>query len=96
MKNLGRSKPLDGEINPNHPVTQEFRELWFKLCAILVARNGTETLVTAEEVERWSTAYPDHVIVVKPVGEQGRNLLLAIVTRQEGERLAGEEGGLPA
>jgi hypothetical protein len=78
------------ELNPNHPTTSTMHDHWHKLAAILVNRcPGARTLVTLDEIERMEGL----AITLKEVGG---GIELRIVTMEEGERLARQEGGLPA
>jgi len=80
------------ELNPNHPVTQELREQWYKLCAMLMFKMGvTEVKITAVDIERFMASRRCN-IMAHPKGEV---ITLALVTDAEAKRLARREGGLP-
>lgn len=77
------------ELNPNHPVVNNIRDQWYKLAAILVNRTpGGKTVITLDEVQRMA----GKAITIK---ETKFGIELAIVSMEEGERLARQEGGLP-
>lgn len=82
------------ELNPNHPVTNELREQYHKLLAIVMWRFGMDRLVvTSEEIERFVTDHPGGInVAFEP---KGHNLTIRIVDDEEGARLARREGGLP-
>jgi len=80
------------ELNPNHPVTSTMHDHWHKIAAILVNRcPGKTTTVRLDEIERM--AADGLAITIK---ETAGGLELRIVTMEEGNRLARQEGGLPA
>lgn len=77
------------ELNPNHPATNSIRDHWHKLAAILVNRLPKgQTTITIDEVEKMDGL----AITVK---DTPQGIELKIVTMEEGERLAREQGGLP-
>ncbi len=79
------------ELNPNHGVTNELREQWYKLCAILLFKSGQTTVViSAEDIERFVASGMAN-ITMRPHGE---TLTLSLVTDAEAKRLAHQEGGL--
>ena len=82
------------EYNPNHIVTRTVHDHWHKIVAILLARdyNG-KTEITEKEIEKWSAKYEGSAVVIKDAEQK---LILWLVDRKEAERLAKEEGGLPA
>ena len=80
------------EYDPNHPATRTVREQWHKFCAILMLRMGrTSVDITREDVDQLLKADVDIVVDTRSGG-----LTLRLVSPEEGERLAREEGGLPA
>lgn len=92
MKNSERDLPLDGEINPNHPVTHFAREQWPKICALLMDKMGKEAVeITVEDVDRLSQR--DMSVVMDT---RGGKLFIRFMPRLEGEKLARNEGGFAA
>lgn len=80
------------ELNPNHPTTSTMHDHWHKIAAILLTRTlERRTVITLAEIERM--AAEKLAITIKDIGV---GLELTIVTMEEGERLARQEGGLPA
>lgn len=80
------------ELNPNHPVTNEIREQWHKLCAIVMFKLGTdEVKVTSDDIQRFVDSGKAN-ITVRPKGDV---MTLSLVSDAEAARLAREEGGLP-
>jgi len=78
--------------NPNHPVVQEMREQWYKLCAIALFKSGkTELQITAEDIERFA----DSGLANITVHPKGDTITLRLVSNAEAERLSRQEGGLP-
>jgi hypothetical protein len=80
------------ELNPNHPVTRELHDQWYKLCAILLFKSGRrEAKITSDDIERFtSSGYAN--ITMHPKGDV---ITLALVNDEEAARLARKEGGLP-
>ncbi len=79
------------ELNPNHPATTRVRDHWHKICAILMLKFGkTDVEITLEDLEL--IADNEKAIVID---ERGGRCFIRLVTMEEGERLAREEGGLP-
>lgn len=80
------------ELNPNHPVTQELREQWYKLCALVIFKSGaTEVQITSADIEAFTTSGIAN-IVMRP---KGHVITLSLVSDAEAKRLARSEGGLP-
>lgn len=80
------------ELNPNHGVTNEIRDQWYKLCAIMLFKSGKrEIKITSEDIDQFMNSGICN-ITVRP---QDRVLTLALVSDAEAARLAREEGGLP-
>lgn len=79
------------ELNPNHPVTQEARDLWYKMCAALMLKLGLDSVeITLEDVQRLGDGkncivFHSHEDCIE----------LKVVSMEEGERLARMNGGLP-
>lgn len=82
------------ELNPNHPVTQEVRNQWHKLCALALFINGTPELeITSTDIDEFSAALGEGAAVA--CDTRGGKLTLRLVNGKEAARLAREEGGLP-
>jgi len=78
------SRPLEGEINSDHPVTQGAREQWYKIAAILLWRLGGAMELGVDDIAQVA----GKAIVVKFENDV---IDLKLVTMEEGERLAREE-----
>ena len=80
------------ELNPNHGVTQELREQWHKLCALVLFKSGAKEIrITAEDIERFTKSGLG-AITARPKGDV---ITLTLVSEAEGARLARKDGGLP-
>lgn len=80
------------ELNPNHPVTAEFRQQWHKLCAILMLKFGHSKIqITSGDIQ----ALIDSGTADITMRAKGEVITLELVDDAEGRRLAREEGGLP-
>lgn len=80
------------ELNPNHGVTVEIREEWYKLCAILLFKSGrTEAQITVDDIERFTNSGLANITV----RAKGDVITLALVSDAEAARLVRKEGGLP-
>lgn len=80
--------------NPNHPVVRQLDTEWHKLVAILMHDQGlAEFEITPEMIEAFASEREGHAVVADA---RGNRLVLRLVTAEEGERLARQEGGLPA
>lgn len=77
------------ELNPNHGVTREVHDHWYKIAALLVARLGGSTVITPKEIERLE----NKAITIRFSDTEG--IVLNLISMEEGERLAKAEGGLP-
>jgi hypothetical protein len=78
------------ELNPNHQTTSTMHDHWHKIASILLNRiAGKETVITPAEIDRMAGL----AITIK---DTGLGLELRIVSMAEGEKLARQEGGLPA
>lgn len=78
--------------NPNHLVTRALEAEWHKLLAIVLLEQGlTEIEITTEMIEHFMQAYPDGAVLADA---RGGRLVLRLVSAQEAERLARQEGGL--
>lgn len=88
-------------LNPNHPITQQFASETglLALLAIMVSKYGTDgtIIVTVHDVEHFEREFgPDSVVVIDNTGtDYLRPLKLRLLSREEGERLARREGGMP-
>jgi hypothetical protein len=95
------AEPLDGEVNPNHPMTKFVREQWHKICALLMQKMEAEhkipglpdyeVEITAGEIERLTER---NLAVV--IQERGERLFIRLMPMEMGEKLAREHGGMPA
>jgi hypothetical protein len=100
MKNL-EPESLDGEVNPNHPMTKFARSQWHKVCALLMQKMEAEhkipglsdyqVEITLKEIERLSER---NMCVV--IQERGERLFIRLMPMAEGEKLAREQRGMPA
>jgi hypothetical protein len=82
----------NGEVNPNHPVTREFREQWYKICAILLNKFGlTEVQITSADIDALASSGRANITM----RAKGETITLSLVTDREAARLARQEGGLP-
>jgi hypothetical protein len=82
------------EINPNHPMTRAVHDHWHKFVAILLHKFGKkEITISLQDVMAMREEFNDDVIVIAQ--EKGENIVLRLVTGEEGRRLARAEGGLP-
>ncbi len=83
---------MTDELNPNHPVTAEFREQWHKLCAILMIKfNLKEVRITGRDVTRMTESGLANITM----RASGDVITLKLVSDAEAARLAKKEGGLP-
>lgn len=86
---------MPNELNPNHPVTSRMRGEWHKLCGLALFILGErEVEITSEDLDRMERAFPNGPCVVADC--RGGRLVVRLLDMKEGERLAREEGGLPA
>lgn len=100
MKNL-EPEPLDGEVNPNHPMTKFARPQWHKICALLMQKMEAthkipylpdyEVEITVGEIQRL-----DERNMAVVIHERGERLFIRFMPLAEAEKLARKEGGLPA
>jgi hypothetical protein len=100
MKN-SEAEPLDGEVNPNHPMTKFAREQWHKICAILMQKLEAEhkipclpdyeVEITPGEIDRLSER--NMAVVIQ---ERDQRLFIRLMPIEMGEKLAREHGGMPA
>lgn len=78
------------EMNPNHPVTRAIAAQWHKLAALAVAKAGGHVVITSEDISSFAPGELNITVQELPDG-----IHLRIVGREEAERLARKEGGLP-
>lgn len=84
------------ELNPNHRTTQAVSDQWHKFLAILMLKLGHNHLVISESDVADFMNSGFGAVTVKD-GEHGDGCLhFRLVSMSEAERLAREEGGLPA
>lgn len=101
MKNSDRDIPLDGEVNPNHPMTRFARDQWHKIAALLMQKLEAEhripglpdyeVEITLGEIQRLSDR--NLAVVIR---ERGERLFISLMPMEAAEKLALEEGGFPA
>ena len=81
---------MDGELNPNHPVTIEVHDHQHKIAALLMVKMGvTKTVITLDEIHKLEGLN----IAIHPDDRVGIQLFL--VSDKDADRLARKEGGLP-
>lgn len=81
------------ELNPNHPVTRTMAGQWHKIVALLMAKFGQSHIeISAADIE---SALAGEMKAVT-IRERDNAIVLDLVSMKEAERLAREEGGLPA
>lgn len=80
------------ELNPNHPVTESMSGQWHKIVALLM-RKFNQSHVEISEGEVLAFAEGDAGAVT--ICERNGAIHLNLVSWEEAERLAREEGGLP-
>jgi hypothetical protein len=83
--------PIEGELNPNHVVTQSMREQWHKIAALLLLKLGGEASITLRDVANMGKKQRSNIVIQ----EKNEGLKLRLVSDTEAARLAREEGGLP-
>lgn len=74
-------------LNPNHPVTRQVAEHWHKLCALAVHRAGGHIVITSDDIHEITG-------MAIQVQELHDGLHLRLISMQEAERLAREQGGM--
>lgn len=80
------------ELNPNHPTTQTLRDHWHKIAILIMRKLGVEhVIITEKDIERLAEHEGSYVFA----HDQRDGLHIRLVSREEGERLAREHGGLP-
>ena len=83
---------MKGELNPNHGVTQELREQWYKLCAIMLFKSGATSIdITTDDMERFARSGLANITMLP----HGDTITLSLVNDAEARRLARKKGGLP-
>jgi hypothetical protein len=79
------------ELNPNHPVTQQVSDHWHKICALLMAKLGTDhVVITLADIARME---PNSAITIQELHD---GLHLRIVNPEQADEIARREGGLPS
>lgn len=82
------------EINPDHPVTRKTHDQWHKICALLMQKFGvTDVKLTESDIAKLGEFDGKLAVVIE---ERATYLRVRIVSMEEGERLAKQEGGLPS
>ena len=80
------------ELNPNHPVTQKTSDHWHKIVALLMLKfNQPHVEITLQDIEKLANGHSGAV----SIQEKNDRIILNLVSWEEGERLAQQEGGLP-
>jgi hypothetical protein len=80
------------EINPNHPVTQEVRDQWHKICAILLNSIGiVEFEITQQMIEKLVASGMTSVVA----DTRGGKFIIRLVGDETAMKLAKHAGGLP-
>lgn len=90
--------PVDGELNPNNPVVQEFRGQWDKIAAILMWKfRVNKVQITLEDIERFANdeRFGHNIVLDNRGDDPERPLILRLVSDAEAVKLARQEGGLP-
>lgn len=83
------------ELNPNHPVTIASRDLWHKIVALMLRQLGKKKhVIPPREVERFAKEFGGSAVTIRFDDVDG--ITLEIVSPAEAERIARDEGGLPA
>ncbi len=78
------------ELNPNHKTAMTVSEHWHTICALLLMKGGSDhVVITTADIAKMAK---DICIAVQELPD---GLHLRIIGREEGERLARKEGGLP-
>lgn len=91
MSGRGKDIPLEGEVNPNHPVTKEVRDMWYKIAAILMIKfNKTEVEILPADVAKLG----DNTSAIV-ADTRGGKFIIRFMSMEEGEKLAREQGGFP-
>ena len=84
---------MPDERNPNHPVTRTLHDEWHKLTAMVMHKQGLSSIqITVADIESLVEKYGDGAGVVADA--RGGGLVLRLVTAEEADRIAREEGGL--
>ena len=75
-------------LNPNHPLHQQFDGHWQKLCALIMKQLGvTQVTITNETIEEGDGVY-------LAIGESASGILLALVSKETAHSIAAANGGL--
>jgi hypothetical protein len=78
-------------LNPNHPVSMMFTDQWHKVAALMMHKQGVKEIkITEMDLH----TFPPGLCIT--VGEINGEIVLRLVTPEEGARLAREAGGLPS
>lgn len=80
------------ELNPNHPVTQQARDQWYKICALLMHKAGLRQItITEADIDTFNDSGRCNIILDAKIDR----LVLSIVDDKEAHRVSREHGGLP-
>lgn len=74
-------------LNPNHPALKDLE--WHKVAAVLVHMLGGEVVISEEVF----ASMPDKFAIAVFSGDD--HIRLKMMTQEEAQRLAREQGGLP-
>lgn len=80
-----------GELNPNHPVTQQVHEHWHKIAAIMMQKLG-QSAVEITEADVLALGDNDKAVVADC---RGGRMVIRLISMEEARKIARQEGGLP-
>jgi hypothetical protein len=81
------------ELNPNHPMTRQMHTEWHKIVALLMHKLGKHHAeITLADLDAFAKSGLGAVLI----RERNEVIHLELVSMKEAERLARDEGGLPA
>lgn len=85
-----RELPLNGEVNPEHPVTKAAHENWHKICALIMAKLNLKHLsIPLEFLMKWADNPKPSNIVLR---DTGISLELTLADEEETKRIVKEYG----
>lgn len=81
------------ELNPDHPMTKKMRTEWHKLLAILMNKLGMKHAeLSLKDIDDFANSGLGAVTI----REKNEIIYLDLVSFEEGQELARQEGGLPS
>lgn len=84
----GNGEALDGELNPDHPVTKGLRDQWYKMLAIILWKHrhdlGDEVVISLEDLREFAES--GHTTIVADDKRDGVHVFL--VNDEEAIKLA--------